>query len=42
MSKKNKDFNWAKYENGRNDEIRKLAELLKAIIWKLGEPYIIR
>jgi len=39
MVKKNKDFNWAKYENGRNDEIRKLAKFLKSVIWQLSEPY---
>ncbi|MEA2075852.1 MAG: hypothetical protein U9O85_09035 [Euryarchaeota archaeon] len=39
MVKKKKNFNWAKYENGRDDEIRKLAELLKLVIWQLGEPY---
>ena len=39
VGKKKKKFNWAKYENGRDDEIRKLAELLKAVIWKLGDPY---
>jgi hypothetical protein len=30
MVKKKNKFNWAKYEN---DEIRKLAVLLKSIIW---------
>ncbi|MDI6811568.1 MAG: transposase, partial [archaeon] len=39
MGKKNKEFSWAKYENGRNDEIRKLAEFLKSVIWQLSEPY---
>jgi hypothetical protein len=39
VGKKKKNFNWAKYEKGRDDEIRKLAELLKAIILGLGEPY---
>lgn len=34
--RKKKKFNWGKYENGRDDEIRKLAELLKAVIWQLA------
>ena len=29
----------AKYENGRDNEIRKLAELLKSVIWRLSDPY---
>ena len=39
MRKEKKGFNWAKYENGRDNEIRKLAELLKSVIWRLDEPY---
>ena len=39
MRKEKKGFNWAKYENGRDNEIRKLAELLKSVIWQLGDPY---
>ena len=39
MRKEKKDFNWAKYENGGYNEIRKLAELLKSVIWQLGNPY---
>jgi len=39
MRKEKKDFNWAKYENGRDNEIRKLAELLKSVIWRLDDPY---
>jgi hypothetical protein len=39
MEKKKKKFNWAKYENGWEDEIRKFSELLKVVIWKLDEPY---
>jgi len=27
MRKEKKGFNWARYENGRDNEIRKLAEL---------------
>jgi len=37
MGKEKKGFNWAKY--GRDNEIRKLAELLKSVIWQLGDPY---
>ena len=29
----------AKYENGGDNKIRKLAELLKSVIWQLGDPY---
>ena len=32
MRKEKKGFNWAKYENGGDNEIRKLAELLKSVI----------
>ena len=39
MGKKEKEFNWAKYENGRDDEIKKLAVFLKSVIWQLSEPY---
>jgi len=39
MRKEKKDFNWAKYENGRDNEIRKLVELLKSVIWRLDDPY---
>ena len=39
MRKENKGFNWARYENGRDNEIRKLAELLKSVIWRLDDPY---
>ena len=39
MRKEKKGFNWAKYENGRDNEIRKLAELLKSVIWRLDDPY---
>ena len=39
MRKEKKGFNWAKYENGRDNEIRKLAELLKSVIWGLDDPY---
>jgi len=39
MREEKKGFNWAKYENGRDNEIRKLAELLKSVIWQLGGPY---
>ena len=39
MRKEKKSFNWAKYENGWDNEIRKLAELLKSVIWRLGDPY---
>ena len=39
ITKEKKGFNWAKYENGRDNEIRKLAELLKSVIWQLGDPY---
>jgi len=35
MRKEKKGFNWAKYENGRDNEIRKLAELLKSVIWQI-------
>ena len=35
MRKEKKSFNWAKYENGRDNEIRKLAELLKSVIWQI-------
>ena len=31
MRKEKKSFNWAKYENGWDNEIRKLAELLKSV-----------
>jgi len=37
MRKEKKGFNWARYENGRDNEIRKLAELLKSVIWRLDE-----
>ena len=37
MRKEKKSFNWAKYE--RDNEIRKLAELLKSIIWRLDDSY---
>ena len=39
MRKEKKSFNWSKYENGGDNEIRKLAELLKSAIWRLGDPY---
>jgi len=39
MREEKKGFNWAKYENGRDNEIRKLAELLKSVIWQLGDTY---
>jgi len=39
MRKEKKGFNWAKYENGRDNEIRKLAKLLKSVIWRLDDPY---
>ena len=39
ITKEKKGFNWAKYENGRDNEIRKLAELLKSVIWRLSDPY---
>ncbi|RJS81557.1 hypothetical protein CW713_06160 [Methanophagales archaeon] len=39
MRKEKEGFNWAKYENGGDNEIRKLAELLKSVIWQLGGPY---
>ena len=39
ITKEKKGFNWARYENGRDNEIRKLAELLKSVIWRLDEPY---
>jgi len=39
MRKEKKGFNWVKYENGRDNEIRKLAELLKSVIWRLDDPY---
>ena len=39
MRKEKKSFNWSKYENGGYNEIRKLAELLKSVIWLLGDPY---
>jgi len=39
MRKEKKSFNWSKYENGGYNEIRKLAELLKSVIWQLGDPY---
>ena len=39
MKKEKKGFNWARYENGRDNEIRKLAELLKSVIWRLDDPY---
>jgi len=42
MRKEKKSFNWAKYENGRDNEIRKLAVLLKSVIWQLGDPYRIK
>jgi len=38
MRKEKKDFDWSKYENGRDNEIRKLAEPLKSVIWQLGNP----
>jgi len=38
MTKEKKCFNWAKYENDR-DNVKKLAELLKSVIWQLGDPY---
>jgi len=37
MRKEKKGFNWAKYE--RDNEIRKLVELLKSVIWRLSDPY---
>ena len=39
MRKEKKGFNWSKYENGGYNEIRKLAELLKSVIWRLGDSY---
>ena len=39
MREEKKGFNWARYENGRDNEIRKLAELLKSVIWRLDDPY---
>jgi len=38
MRKEKKGFNWSKYENGGYNEIRKLVELLKSVIWQLGNP----
>ena len=29
----------AKYENGGDNKIRKLTELLKSVIWQLGDSY---
>ena len=39
MRKEKKSFNWAKYENGGDNETRKLTELLKSVIWQLSDPY---
>ena len=36
MKKEKKDFDWAKYENGGDNEIRKLAEPLKSVYLAIG------
>jgi len=37
MRKEKKGFNWSKYENGRDNETRKLVELLKSVYLAIGQ-----
>ena len=39
MSTKKKYTNWARYENGRDNELRKLVKTLKEGIYSLDPPY---
>ena len=39
MSKKKKYTNWARYENGRDNELRRLVMTLKDVIYSLDPPY---
>ncbi len=42
MSKKKKYVNWARYENGRENELRKLIGILKESIYSLDPPYTMK
>jgi len=39
MSRKKKYINWARYENSRENELRKLIYVLKDVIWSMENPY---
>ncbi|MFQ5891517.1 MAG: transposase [Candidatus Methanofastidiosia archaeon] len=39
MSRKKKYVNWARYENARENEFKKLIYVLKDVIWSMENPY---